>query len=296
MSGGAGSDVYFVDSSLDVIVENGASGTDLVYTTASFTMASGLETLIMQGTANLAATGNTSANTITGNAGNNALNGGSGNDTLNGGAGNDTLNGSTGNDSMVGGSGNDTYYVNASGDRIVEGAGAGVDLVLAATNWTLGADLENLTMVSTGAYRAVGNSLDNVMTGNTGKNTILGEAGDDTINGGAGNDVLTGGAGADHFVFSSATPGTDTVTDFNAVNGGGAEGDRLVFDGLLVGTFAYRGDAAFTGGSNNSEARFDSATDRLLIDTDGNGTANFQLVLTGMTQATQVSASDFVWS
>jgi hypothetical protein len=33
-----------------------------------------------------------------------------------------------------------------------------------------------------------------------------------------------------------------------------------------------------------------------LIDTDGNGTANFQLVLTGMTQATQVSASDFVWS
>jgi Ca2+-binding RTX toxin-like protein len=134
------------------------------------------------------------------------------------------------------------------------------------------------------------------MTGNTGKNTILGEAGDDTINGGAGNDVLTGGAGADHFVFSSATPGTDTITDFNAVNGGGAEGDRLVFDGLLVGTFAYRGDAAFTGGSNNSEARFDSATDRLLIDTDGNGTANFQLVLTGMTQATQVSASDFVWS
>jgi uncharacterized protein YfaS (alpha-2-macroglobulin family) len=97
-------------------------------------------------------------------------------------------------------------------------------------------------------------------------------------------------------VFSGATPGNDTITDFNAVNGGGAQGDRLVFEGLLIGTFVYRGDAAFTGGSNNSEARFDSATDRLLIDTDGDGTANFQLVLTGMTEATQVTASDFLWS
>jgi Ca2+-binding RTX toxin-like protein len=142
-------------------------------------------------------------------------------------------------------------------------------------------------MVSTGSYRGVGNELDNVMIGNRGKNMLQGGNGDDTLN---------GGAGADHFVFSGATPGNDTIIDFNAVNGGGAQGDRLVFEGLLVGTFVYRGDAAFTGGSNNSEARFDSATDRLLIDTDGDGTANFQLVLTGMTEATQVTASDFLWS
>jgi Ca2+-binding RTX toxin-like protein len=296
MLGGMGNDTYVVNSRFDVIVEGNAAGLDLVYASASYTMASGLETLIMQGSADLTATGNTSANTIIGNSGSNALNGGAGNDALDGGAGNDTLNGGTGNDSMVGGSGNDTYYVNGSGDRISESAGAGVDTVLAATHWTLGAHLENLTMVSTGSYRGVGNELDNVMIGNRGKNMLQGGDGDDTLNGGAGNDVLTGGAGADHFVFSGATPGNDTITDFNAVNGGGAQGDRLVFEGLLVGTFVYRGDAAFTGGSNNSEARFDSATDRLLIDTDGDGMANFQLVLTGMTEATQVTASDFLWS
>jgi hypothetical protein len=50
-----------------------------------------------------------------------------------------------------------------------------------------------------------------------------------TINGGMGNDVLTSRAGADHFAFSSATPGTDTITDFAVFNGGGAEGNRLVF-------------------------------------------------------------------
>jgi len=296
MLGGTGDDVYMVDSRFDVIVESNSGGMDLVYASASHTMASGLETLILQGTADLTATGNTSVNTIIGNAGHNALNGGAGNDTLNGGAGNDTLNGGTGNDSMIGGLGDDTYYVNASGDRISESAAAGVDTVLAATHWTLGAHLENLTMVSTGSYRGVGNELDNVMIGNRGKNMLQGGDGDDTLNGGAGNDVLTGGTGADHFVFSGTTPGNDSITDFNAVNGGGAQGDRLVFEGLLVGTFVYRGDAAFTGGSNNSEARFDGATDRLLIDTDGDGTANFHLVLTGMTEATHVTGSDFLWS
>lgn len=296
MSGGTGNDIYYVDNIRDVIVESTSGGTDLVYTSASFTMATGLENLIMQGSANLNATGNSSANSMTGNAGHNSLSGGSGADTLNGGAGNDTLDGGTGNDSMVGGSGDDTYHVNASGDQIVEGAGAGTDTVLAATNWTLGSHVEHLTMVSTGSYRGVGNSLDNIMTGNRGKNTLQGEAGNDTLNGGAGNDVLTGGSGADHFVFSGATPGNDTITDFNAVDGGVAEGDRLVFDDLLVGTFVYRGSAAFSGGSNNSEARFDSTSGQLQIDADGNGTAEFSLTLTGLTQATQLTASDFIWT
>lgn len=291
MSGGAGNDTYYVDSSADKIVEGTTGGTDLVFTTADYKMASGLEQLIMLGTDGLDATGNTSANTITGNSGANGINGGSGADTLLGGDGDDTLNGGSGNDSMEGGAGNDVYVVNARADQVVEDADAGTDTVMASTNWTLGANVEHLVMQSTGAYRGTGNALDNEMTGNRGKNTLLGLDGDDTLDGGLGNDLLTGGDGADHFVFSTATAGNDTITDFTAV-----DGDLLVFDGLEVGTFVYLEDAAFTGGSNNSEARFDSVTGKFQIDTDGDGTANMVLTLTGLTSAAQLDTSDFLWS
>lgn len=291
MSGGGGNDTYFVDSSTDKIVEGTSGGTDLVFTTANYKMASGLEQLIMLGTDGLTATGTSSANTITGNSGANAINGGSGADTIFGGDGDDTLNGGSGNDSMEGGVGNDVYVVNARADQVVEDADAGTDTVMASTNWTLGANVEHLVMQSTGAYRGIGNALDNEMTGNRGNNTLSGLDGDDTLEGGLGNDLLTGGDGADHFVFSTATAGNDTITDFTS-----ADGDLLVFDGLEVGTFVYLEDAAFTGGSNNSEARFDSVTGKFQIDTDGDGTANMVLTLTGLTSATQLDTSDFLWS
>jgi Ca2+-binding RTX toxin-like protein len=50
-----------------------------------------LENILLLGSANLAATGNTAANTITGNAGSNTLNGGVGHDRLLGGAGKDNF-------------------------------------------------------------------------------------------------------------------------------------------------------------------------------------------------------------
>jgi len=296
MRGGAGDDIYYVDATTDKVVESTTGGLDQVYATASFTLATGVENLVLQGSDALRGIGNYSANSIRGNSGDNLLKGGSGADTLTGLAGNDTLNGGSGNDVMSGGTGDDTYYVNARGDSITEAADAGTDLVLAATNWTLDANVENLTMIGTGAYRATGNAMANEMIGNRGRNQLSGLGGNDTLDGGAGNDTLTGGAGADHFVFSSATAGNDIITDFNDVNGGSAEGDLLVFTGLEVGTFAYRGEAAFTGGSNNSEARFDSATAKLLIDINGDGAADLTLKLTGMNAGTDISASDFLWS
>ncbi|WP_430463552.1 beta strand repeat-containing protein [Tabrizicola sp.] len=296
MIGGLGDDVYYVDTRLDIIIEGATGGTDLVYTLDNYRMARGVENLIMQGSADLTATGNTAANTMTGNAGDNLLLGGSGADTLYGGGGADTLNGGTGNDSMIGGAGNDTYYVGSLADRIVETANGGIDTALVSTNHVMAANVENVTMLSSGAYRVTGNDLDNVILGNRGQNTINGGAGDDTINGGAGNDVLTGGEGADHFVFSGTSFGLDRITDFNTLDGGPGEGDRLVFEGLLVGGFVYRGDAAFTGGSNNSEARFDNDTRRLQIDFDGDGVTNFSITLTGMTSDTQLTAGHFIWS
>ena len=296
MAGGFGDDVYFVSAATDIISEATVGGTDLVYTSANFTMGAGLENLVMQGTADLAVTGSSSANSMTGNAGNNLMKGGSGADTLAGGNGADTLDGGTGNDTAFGGAGDDVYYVGVANDVVSEVGGSGVDTVIAGTTWTLGAGFENLSMIGTSSYNGTGNVADNVITGNAGRNMINGVGGDDTINGGVGNDTLTGGTGADHFVFTTATAGNDTITDFNAVEGGAAEGDLLVFSDLEVGAFVYLGDAAFTGGSNNSEARYDSTTKKLLIDIDGNGAAEFALTLTGMDAATEITGAMFSWS
>jgi Ca2+-binding RTX toxin-like protein len=291
MLGGAGNDVYIVDATSDKIVEASGGGVDQVYASANFTLAAGVENLTLTGSANINAAGNTAANILIGNDGNNALTGGSGNDTIEGGEGNDTLNGGVGADSMTGGAGDDLYIVDNAQDKVIELGNGGIDRIQASTNAALGANIENLTLTGTGNFRGSGNALDNVLIGNTGKNTLSGLAGDDWLDGGRGADVLTGGAGADHFVFSTATAGNDTITDFTRT-----DGDKLEFTGLQVGSFVYRGGQAFTGGSDHSEARFDSATGKLQIDTNGDGTAEFVLTLTGVTNAAQLSGSDFIWS
>ncbi len=113
--------------------------------------------------------------------------------------------------------------------------------------------MERLIQTGTTGIAGTGNTLANSMTGNSGANNLSGLDGNDTLLGGAGNDSLTGGLGADQFVFNSTASGVDVISDFNELNGGGEEGDVLRFEGLSVGAFAYRGTAAFTGGSDNSD-------------------------------------------
>jgi Ca2+-binding RTX toxin-like protein len=134
--------------------------------------------------------------------------------------------------------------------------------------------------------------LANQLTGNNGNNGFSGLDGNDTLIGGAGNDSLTGGNGADHFVFNSATTsGIDVIADFNELNGGGEEGDVLRFDGLKVGTFVYLGTGAFSGGSDNSEARV--VGNQVLFDANGDGAADITITLTGLTAASQLAVTDF---
>ncbi|MDZ7858765.1 calcium-binding protein [Sphaerotilus sp.] len=218
--GGAGNDLYFVNSTADVVTEVADQGTDTIRSTALNFVATGdVEFIDLVGAGNQSVTGSDSANTITGNAGHNLIDGGAGDDTLIGGDGNDSLLGNTGNDSLVGGLGDDFYRVGQTGDVVLELAGEGTDTVEAHVNFTLGANVEHLTLGGEGHLEGTGNSLDNRLTGNDGFNLLSGGAGDDTLDGGLGGDTLVGGTGNDlYFVNSSADlvieqagQGTDTV-------------------------------------------------------------------------------------
>ncbi len=112
-------------------------------------------------------------------------------DTLYGGSGDDLIDGQGGDDLMYGGTGNDQYYVTGTGDQVFENAGEGVDLVATSlSNYTLGANLENLTLFGVTNANGTGNSADNVIRGSLGRNTLTGGAGRDEFYGDFGNDTL----------------------------------------------------------------------------------------------------------
>lgn len=120
-----------------------------------------------------------------------------GNDTLYGLGGHDTLDGGTGSDSLTGGAGNDTYIVDSTGDRVVELVNEGIDTVESTITYTLGNEVENLTLKGTSHINGTGNIRNNKISGNTANNTLKGLAGNDSIFGGAGNDQLFGGDSSD---------------------------------------------------------------------------------------------------
>ncbi|MGZ5511943.1 MAG: hypothetical protein ACXWG7_00995, partial [Chthoniobacterales bacterium] len=184
--------------------------------------------------------------------GNDSLNGGdgadnllgeSGFDTLNGGNGNDTLDGGTFADSMKGGAGNDAYYVDNPADTVIELVGEGIDTVITSINYTLGQNLENLTIADFVAANGTGNNADNTLTGSQQDNLLTGLRGNDTLNGdGSANrgtgqrDTLTGGAGGDLFVLGTSSgrfyddnnSGTDGQSDYALITDfTPSAGDRL---------------------------------------------------------------------
>ena len=199
MKGGAGDDRYYVENTGDLVTEYSNSGHDTVVTTLNYALGANVEDLIQVGTHDYYASGNALENHLTGNIGNNLFHGGDGNDVIDGGKGADK---------MYGGLGNDTFYVDNTGDVVVEYTNQGTDTVISTITYTLGGAVENLTLTGTANING---------TGTSGDNTLIGNDGDNILTGGKGHDTLTGGVGADIFVFAKAS-GADVVTDFSVAD------------------------------------------------------------------------------
>jgi trimeric autotransporter adhesin len=238
LAGGAGNDSYVLDvgNQAFVVTELAGGGFDTltVNNRTSTTLDAEVEKLVL-GTNSYNGTGNAAANTLVGNALNNTLDGGSGNDRLEGGAG------------------DDEYYVDSTGDAVVETAGAGWDLAVVTANnlsYTLAANVEEggIAVGYTGAT-VTGNGLDNilwasdqaaVLNGGAGNDDLYGSIAVDMLDGGAGNDYLfggsdaaadrlTGGAGDDYYYL---VDGIDTVVE---ASGGGY--DSVELDSAFTGSY-----------------------------------------------------------
>ncbi len=190
MRGGRGNDTYVVDNAGDVVMENAEEGVDTVLASTSYTLSAHVENLTLTGNA-AAAIGNELDNALHGNVQANLLDGAAGTDV------------------MIGGEGDDTYSVDQAGDVVVEADGEGDDTVVSAIGYTLGANLENLTLMGN-AVSATGNGQDNILMGNAQANLLDGAAGADQMAGSAGDDTYIVDEAGDRVV-ELAGEGHDTV-------------------------------------------------------------------------------------
>jgi Ca2+-binding RTX toxin-like protein len=197
LTGRAGNDTYVIGTG-DTVVEAMNEGTDTVVSGITHTLAANVENLTLIGFSAINGTGNALDNVLSG--------------LLN-------LAGNT----LTGGAGNDTYIL-GSGDQVVEAANGGTDRVQAGFSYTLGSNVENLTLTGTEAINGTGNSLNNTMTGNSANNTLNGANGNDTLRGGLGDDTVNGGIGNDTFLFGRGD-GQDLIQDSSG------SADKMLFDG-----------------------------------------------------------------
>jgi serralysin len=262
-----------IDNLGDTVTEDANAGTDTVNSSITTTLGDNLENLTLTGTASIDGTGNALDNALIGNTAVNTLTGGDGNDTLNGGAGADH---------MVGGIGNDKYTVDNSGDTVTEDPNSGIDTVASSVSFTLGDNIEKLTLSGTAKIDGIGNALDNTLIGNTGVNKL---------DGGGGDDVMTGGTGRDTFYFdqtSDAGTGKDQVTDFAR----GTSGDILNVRDLLAGFSGYDGSNAFSGGYLHFQNTGGNTV--VQIDADGGGNGYTTLVTLQHVTLTAADTSNYV--
>jgi Ca2+-binding RTX toxin-like protein len=126
------------------------------------------------------------------------------------------------------------------------------------------------------------------LTGNELDNRLVGAGGDDVLEGGGGRDVLVGGADADTFVYRSLADSAtganrDVIRDF-------ALGDLIDLGGIdaiassgIDDAFEFIGDTAFSQQAGElRQSSVGNGNTLISGDVDGNGAADFQILLVGI--------------
>jgi Ca2+-binding RTX toxin-like protein len=262
----------------DVVTENAGEGWDVVTASANTTLGLNAEVLILTDFAGGIGNGNAGANYILANA--------TGTANLN------TLSGGAGADVMAGYDGNDSYVVDNIGDIVIENAAQGAaDEVSSSISYTLGANVENLTLTGTVAFEATGNTLANSITGNAGNNVLNGGAGADTMVGGAGNDAYFMDDAAD-VITEGAGAGTDLIysTAINTTLDGAGNIENLVVWGTtgITGNGNLANNLIF-GQSLNNILTDGAGTDVLV---GGRGADTYNLATDATTDTIYIAAGD----
>lgn len=205
--GGGGNDTYLVDDLVtDTIVEGANAGSDTIKLSGAVSVGTvDLRSVALSNFENVDASAVSGNIILWGNSATNTLIGTNGSDIIHGGIGADTL---------AGGKGSDIYFVDNSGNKVLENANEGYDKVILtntynSTSYSLISNVEfldattakqglTLTGSATTAMTIFGSYYNDKITGSTGDDIIMGYNGNDAIYGLAGNDNLQGDDGADY--------------------------------------------------------------------------------------------------
>lgn len=205
--------------------------------------------------------GNGYADELHGGNGNDTVIGAAGNDILTGDAGDDSLDGGAGNDTMSGGIGDDVYWVDSTGDVVIENSGEGIDRVeTTLSTYTLAANVENLRAGGATSITAneLGNNIDASFADVRVNSVINAAGGDDIISPGWGVDTVNGGAGNDTLVVDYADQsGNVKMLAPNASGNGsisGSKSDSIAFTSVEAFkiTTGSGSDSITTGAGNDT--------------------------------------------
>jgi Ca2+-binding RTX toxin-like protein len=143
-----------------------------------------------------------------------------------------------------------------------------------------------------------GGAADDAIFGDNGNDVLRGADGDDTLTGGAGRDIMAGGAGADSFDFNKTNEsavGTqrDRIGDFSqgedVIDVAGIDAKSGVGGNQA---FTFIANAAFSGSAGELRATATASGNTIIAgDTDGDASADFQILVQGVTGLT---AGDFL--
>ena len=258
--------------------------------------------------------GGAGADLLAGGGGNDTLLGGAGNDTLSGGSGANQLVGGAGDDLYLVDSADDRIdetdslaplanaadlarrdsawsaaglvppdgrHALVAAPQMHLGAGS-LDQVQSSVSYTLGPNLENLTLTGNLAIDATGNARDNLLIGNSANNVLDAGAGNDLLLGGTGADTLIGGGGDDGYevddradtVVEAEDAGLDFVLSHvsfvlpdhvEQLRSTGSAAIALTGNALANSLFGNAGNNLLAGGTGNDYLAGDGGDDVYLF-------------------------------